>query len=97
MHASLASLALILLVGVLLVAYLLGFSTGRSAWHDSGRREGKREGARRAYAVGYDRGKRGQEYAEDEATGGTEKNSGFFTLLVIVVMTVVALSILLGK
>jgi len=94
MNAWLASLALILLAGVLLAAYLFGFSTGRSEGHDTGRREGKREGARRAYAVGYDRGKRRQEKADDEAKDGTDKTPGVFAWLVIVVMTVVALSIL---
>ena len=92
MNTSLAPLALILLVGACLVAYLFGISTGRSEGHDRGRREGKREGAIRAYGMGYDRGKRQREKAKDEAKDDVKKTS--FTLLVIVVMTVVALSIL---
>ena len=94
MNVSLASLALILLVGALLAAYLFGVSTGRSEGHDTGRREGQRLGAIRAYGVGYDRGKRQREKAADEAKEDTKKMPGYFTLLVIVVTTVVALSIL---
>lgn len=69
----LASLALVVLAGLCLVAYLFGYEAGRSAGQDEGHEKGKKEGAVRAFAVGYDRGKREREEDEDddeyEATG----------------------------
>ena len=58
MNYPLASLALVILAGLCLVAYLFGYEAGKQAGREAGHESGKKEGAVRAFAVGYDRGKR---------------------------------------
>lgn len=69
-HYSLASLGLVVLAGSCLAAYLFGYEAGkrvgRQQGHDEGHQRGKKEGAVRAFAVGYERGKREREEPEEE-------------------------------
>ena len=68
MHLSLAGVA-VAVVAVFL-AYFMGYSSGVASGRDegfsNGKREGSREGSIRAYAVGFDRGKRARDDDEDE-------------------------------
>lgn len=43
-----------------------GFSAGRNDGFDDGKREGAREGSIRAYAVGFDRGRRRSGHADED-------------------------------
>ena len=87
----LASLALVVLAGLCLVAYLFGYEAGRSAGQDEGHKKGKKDGAVRAFAVGYDRGKR--ERGDDE--DGDEGYSGpsWIVLLTIALATAMVLTL----
>lgn len=86
----LASLALVVLAGLCLVAYLFGYEAGRSAGQDEGHKKGKKDGAVRAFAVGYDRGKRERGDDEDE-----EDYSGpsWIVLLTIALATAMVLTL----
>ena len=95
MNHPLVALALVILVGVSLVAYLFGFATGKSQGldegHEKGKKEGKKEGSIRAFAVGYDRGKREDQQPSSEDVGPSKPSWSILFLLVVV--TVVALTI----
>ncbi len=60
----------ILAVVAVFLAYYMGFANGVAIGRDEGfhdgRRDGKREGSIRAYAVGFDRGKRARDEDEDD-------------------------------
>jgi len=101
MNPSLASLTLVVISGLCLVVYLLGFTAGenegRSVGRDEGHQQGKKDGAVRAFAVGYDRGRR--ERAEEE--GKEEDDEPVVTsgpnltiAVTLAVVTVLALTIL---
>ena len=101
MSQSIASLALLVVAGVGLIAYLFGYSTGQqkghSAGHDQGHAEGKKEGAVRAFAVGYDRGKREREAGEEEETkhdSADTSRPSIVMMLFLVVSTFVILQII---
>lgn len=102
MNHPLVSLGLVVLVGVCLVAYLLGFSAGkdegRSEGHDEGRQKGKKEGAVRAFAVGYDRGKREREEEEDgdEGDDDTAADRPSWLVILLLILGTVAVLTLLG-
>ena len=99
MH-PLASLILLVLLGVGFVAYLAGFSTGQARGHrrgrDEGHEEGKQEGRKeesiRAFAVGYDRGKREGHSDDDGGGSGYPKLWGLVAvaLLTVALLTVAA-------
>ena len=97
MH-PLAALIVLVLLGIGVVAYLAGFSTGEARGHrrgkDEGHEEGKQEGRKeesiRAFAVGYDRGKREGDSDDD---GGEKTTPSFWTLIAVAVLTVAALTI----
>lgn len=93
MNHSLASKALIFVVVMALLTYYAGFSVGKTEGQDEGHARGKKEGAVRAFAVGYDRGKRERE-EEDQDDGEEEAPSDGASLLVfclLVLGTVTAL------
>lgn len=102
MNPSLASLALVVISGVCLVAYLLGFNAGRDEGHNQGhsegREQGKKEGSVRAFAVGFDRGKR-QALAEKEAGDGNDKGAddnnrlSLSAFIFIIILTVIVLTL----
>ena len=90
MNQSLALLAFVILVGACLIAYLSGFGAGKSEGHETGKKEGKKEKSMRAFAVGYDRGKRD---GEQKSVNGTVQPS-WSILFLLAVLTVVVLTIL---
>lgn len=100
MNHPLAAFVLVVLSGICLIAYLFGFSAGRTqgrrSGHEEGHEEGKKEGRKeesiRAFAVGYDRGKReGRDKAEGEKASSTP---GLLSLLFVVILTIIALTVL---
>lgn len=102
MNHPLVSLGLVVLVGVCLVAYLLGFSAGKdeghTKGHDEGRQKGKKEGAVRAFAVGYDRGKREREEEEggNEDDGDRASDGPSWLVVLLLILGTVAVLTLLG-
>ena len=97
MNPSLASLALVVITGVCLVAYLFGFNAGRDEGHDKGhsegREQGKKEGSVRAFAVGFDRGKR-QALAEKEEGDKSNNRLSLPAFILIIILTVAVLTLL---
>lgn len=99
MNPSLASLALVVIAGTCLVFYLLGFNAGkdegRGEGHEKGKAEGKKEGAVRAFAVGYDRGKR-EASGDDEDDDGEKADSApnLVVIFVLILGTVVILTLI---
>lgn len=100
MNPSLASLALVVITGVCLVAYLFGFNAGRDEGHDKGhsegREQGKKEGSVRAFAVGFDRGKRQALAEKEEGDKGDESNNRLSlpAFILIIILTVAVLTLL---
>ena len=78
---SFSVLGIIVAVGAVVAAYCMGYSSGRTAGRgegfDEGKQEGSREGSMRAYAVGFDRGKRVRAGNKDGDGGNTTANLGF--------------------
>lgn len=87
MNQPLVSLALVITVALLYLAYVLGFSVGKTTGRDEGHERGKQEGAVRAFAVGYDRGRRERDN-DDDQEGATP--SGDRPSLVVFVVLVLA-------
>ena len=95
-HYPLASLGLVVLAGSCLAAYLFGYAAGMQRGQDEGREEGresgKKEGAVRAFAVGYDRGRRERDEGEDpEADDRKLANRPSFVVFLFVAVTTVLL------
>ena len=93
MNHLLASKALIVVVVMALLTYYAGFSVGRSEGQDEGHARGKKEGAVRAFAVGYDRGKREREPEDegDDDEGKPNDGPSFVVFCLLVAGTVAAL------
>lgn len=68
MHISLAGVAVAVIA--VFLAYFMGYASGVALGRDegfsTGKREGSREGSIRAYAVGFDRGKRARDDDDDD-------------------------------
>lgn len=96
MNQSLVSLALVVVAGISLLVYLVGFSAGQHEGHEQGRSKGKKEGSVRAFAVGYDRGKREREAEEEEDDGEEGEPDGprFAVLVLVALGTVVLLTLI---
>lgn len=77
---SFSVLGIIVAVVAVVAAYYAGYSNGRAVGRDEGfgegKQEGSREGAMRAYAVGFDRGKRAVAGNEDGDGGKRTSNMG---------------------
>ncbi len=77
---SFSVLGIIVAVGAVVAAYCMGYSSGRTAGRDEGfdegKQEGSREGSMRAYAVGFDRGKRARAGSKDGDGGNASANLG---------------------
>ena len=77
---SFSVLGIIVAVGAVVAAYCMGYSSGRTVGRDEGFDEGKqkgsREGSMRAYAVGFDRGKRARAGNKDGDSGNATANLG---------------------
>lgn len=95
MSHSLGSLALILLVAMVLFAYSAGFSEGKSEGSDEGHARGKKEGAVRAFAVGYDRGKRERNDDEDDDDEQSSPTGDGASIVVFLVLALGTFAILL--
>ena len=84
---SFSVLGIIVAVGAVLAAYYMGYSSGRAVGRDEGFDEGKQEGSRdgsmRAYAVGFDRGKRANADSEEEDNSKVTSNLGIAIFAVI--------------
>lgn len=89
---SFSVVGIIVAVVAVVAAYYVGYSSGRAAGRDegfdAGKQEGSREGSMRAYAVGFDRGKRaagGNDVAED---GTVTWNMGtvIFALMMVLLL-----------
>lgn len=90
----LASLALVVVAGLCLVAYLFGYEAGRLAGQDEGHKRGKKDGAVRAFAVGYDRGKR--ERGEDEEDEIEEQSGPSWSVFLVIALATAMLLTLVG-
>ncbi len=77
---SFSVLGIIVASGAVVAAYCMGYSNGRTVGRDEGFAEGKQEGSRegsmRAYAVGFDRGKRARAGNKDGDSGNATANLG---------------------
>lgn len=77
---SFSVLGIIVAVAAVVAAYYAGYSSGRAVGRDEGfgegKQEGSREGSMRAYAVGFDRGKRAVAGNEDDDGGERSSNVG---------------------
>ncbi|MCA9187507.1 MAG: hypothetical protein R3E01_34655 [Pirellulaceae bacterium] len=84
---------LIFAAAMVLLAYRLGYQAGKSDGHEEGRKSGTREVSIRAYAVGYDRGKRArdEEHHQEEDAAPPAKPA-FGCLVVLGIAIVPALS-----
>ena len=84
---SFSVLGIIVAVGAVLAAYYMGYSSGRAVGQDEGfdegKQEGSREGSMRAYAVGFDRGKRANAGSEEEDNSKVTSNLGIAIFAVI--------------
>ena len=84
---SFSVLGIIVAVGAVLAAYYMGYSSGRAVGRDEGfdegKQEGSREGSMRAYAVGFDRGKRANAGSEEEDDSKVTSNLGIAIFAVI--------------
>jgi hypothetical protein len=96
MNQSLVSLALVVVIGIVLFVYLIGFSAGQDDGHERGRATGKKEGSVRAFAVGYDRGKRERESQDDEEEPGSKPEGPRLAVLVLLALGTVVLLTLIG-
>ncbi len=84
---SFSFLGIIVAVVAVLAAYFKGYSSGlavgREQGFDEGKQEGSRTGSMRAYAVGFDRGKRARdEKAEEDDGGGGDTSSSRMGLVI---------------
>jgi flagellar basal body-associated protein FliL len=94
MNHPLVSLAAVVLAGLCLIAYLFGFSVGQDQGRDEGQKKGKEEGAVRAFAVGYDRGKRERaKEKEEKDKKRSADNPNLIISLLLVVGTVIVLTL----
>ena len=73
---SFSVLGIFVAVGAVVAAYYVGYSSGRAVGRDEGKQEGSREGSMRAYAVGFDRGKRARAGTGDNDNGKLTSNLG---------------------
>ena len=76
---SFSVLGMIVAVVAVVAAYYAGYSSGRAVGRDEGfgegKKEGSREGSMRAYAVGFDRGKRAVAGNDDDDNDGGKRTS----------------------
>ncbi|MEM8678118.1 MAG: hypothetical protein AAGF97_02080 [Planctomycetota bacterium] len=81
-------------VVAVIVAYRIGYHVGQSTGHDAGfdegRRQGKKEGSIRGYAVGFDRGRRQEDAAEEESSSPSGRLGLISVSLAVVVVLVLA-------
>jgi Flp pilus assembly protein TadB len=84
MSHSLGSLALILVVAIILFAYSAGFSEGKTEGQGEGHARGKKEGAVRAFAVGYDRGKRERDDDDEDEEESAPSQDGASIVMFLV-------------
>lgn len=83
MSTTIAIFVAIAAIGML-IAYQLGFAAGKQEGFDSGRKEGKKEASVKAFAVGYDRGRRDRESQKSDDEG--DEGSGPFARLGCVIV-----------
>lgn len=75
-----------------LFGYEAGREVGRKEGHDEGHRQGKQDGAVKAFAVGYDRGKRERD-DEEEHVEETPQQPSFIFLAFVALVTALLLSL----
>jgi hypothetical protein len=86
---SFSVFGIIIAVVAVFAAYYIGYSSGlavgREQGFDEGKQEGSRTGSMRAYAVGFDRGKRAREEKEDDDDGDGDRSSSRMGLAICAV------------
>ena len=86
-----ATAVLIAVVAGLLVAYLAGHAAGKREGFREGQNSGKKEAAMKAYAVGFDRGKRQREEGSDATRDETQPRGCSAVFFLLGLTTVVCL------
>jgi len=89
-------IGVIVLLGTALGTYLAGCRTGFREGFAKGKEAGTKESTDKAFAVGYDRGKREQEAAQAKPAPVKRKISPWWIVGALTVVILVALETLLG-